>query len=215
MAGVINDGTPIFYTINDLAAHRGIPTFLPPSPRTVTPQSLDDVVPPSEPDAFSSLCSEYLTMLDKSSPELNLNAASGISNHSEEEAARAILSILRTGEPDCTLSLAHRELTDCDPPLDDSSTEPGGYLFSPMESPLDDFLSTPGLRNDDLYPDPVNPLIVEDTDLAHFDDTPLFDDAGLVDPPSSSAKSVVTSIFSTADLDDMYTISPTIPALGG
>jgi hypothetical protein len=184
---------PVFHNVNDLAAHHGIPVSLPPTPSTVTRRtsSLDEMTPSSENDAFSSLCSEYLTMLDNTSSELNLNAASNPAS-SDEQAAQAILSILRSG---------------------DSSAKQNEFLTSPMESPFDDFLSTPGLRNDDFSPDFTSPLIADGDDFgAQFHDTPLFDDVGLFEPPSSDKRATAT-LFPSVNLDSMYTISPATPSL--
>ena len=201
---------PVFHNVNDLAAHHGIPTFLPPTPRTVNRRNspLDDMIPSSENDAFSSLCSEYLTMLDHPAPEMNLNT--------DEQAAKAILSILQAGELNYhVLSLTHPEsLTDCGCPPGDSSAQ-SEYLTSPMESPFDDFLSTPGLRNEDFpSADFTSPLIVDSDDFgAPFQHTPLFDDVGLFEPPPSSDKRPASSLSSSLPLDAMYSVSPTTPAL--
>jgi hypothetical protein len=146
------------------------------------------MTPSSENDAFSSLCSEYLTMLDNSSPEVSLNPPTSL----DEEAAQAILSILRAG---------------------DSSTKQNEFLTSPMESPFDDFLPTPGLRNDEFGPDFTSPLIADGDEFTHFNDTPLFDDAGFFEPPSSSDKRASAHSFPSVSLENMYTISPATPAL--
>ena len=186
---------PVFHNVNDLAAHHGIPTFLPPTPRTVTrrtPSSMDDMTPTSDKDAFSPLCSEYLTMLDTTFPEISLDAASLPLSSSDEQAAQATLSILHPG---------------------DSSAKPSEFLTSSMESPFDDFLSTPGLRSDDFSPDFTSPLIADGDDFgAQFHHTPLFDDAGLFEPPPSD-KRAMASLFPSVNLDSMYTISPATPAL--
>jgi len=184
---------PVFHNVNDLAAHHGIPTFLPPTPRTVTRRSssLDEMTSSSENDAFSSLCSEYLTMLDNTTSEMSLNTASDPLNPSDEQAAQAILSFLRPGD----------------------SSKQNEFLTSPMESPFDDFLSTPGLRNGDFSPDFTSPLIADSDDFgAQFQDTPLFEDAGLFEPPSSD-KRATASLFPSVNLDGMYTFSPATPAL--
>jgi hypothetical protein len=144
------------------------------------------MTPSSENDTFSSLCSEYLTMLDSTS-EMGLDTAS------HEEAAQAILDIFQAG---------------------DSSAKPNEFLTSPMESPFDDFLSTPGLRNDDYASEFTSPLIADgDEFVGPFHNTPLFDDVGLFEPPSSSDKRVAPPLFPSVHLDDMYTISPATPAL--
>jgi len=144
------------------------------------------MTPTPENDAsFSSLCSEYLTMLDNTT-EMSLGTAS------PEEAAQAILNIFQAG---------------------DSSAKANEFLTSPMESPFDDFLSTPGLRNDDYASEFTSPLIADGDDFgAPYHNTPLFDDVGLFEPPSSSDKRVASHLF-PVHLDDMYTISPATPAL--
>jgi len=209
---------PVFNNVNDLAAHHGIPTFLPPAPRTANRRisSLDEMPPSSENDPFSSLCSEYLNMLDNPTSEMSLNTASLPQNSADEAAAQAILTILRAGKPDHVLSLTHWEsLTDCGcSPGDSSAQPPSEFLTSPMESPFDDFLSTPGLRNEDFPSDFTSPLIADGDDFgASFHDTPLFEDAGLFEPHSSSDKRAAPSLFPAVHLDSMYTLSPVTPAL--
>jgi hypothetical protein len=150
------------------------------------------MTPSPEDDPFSSLCSEYLTMLDNPTSEMSLNATSNPPTSSDDEAVQAILTIINAG---------------------DSSAKRNEFLTSPMESPFDDFLSTPGLRNDEFAPDFTSPLIADSDDFgAPFHNTPLFDDAGLFEPPSSG-KSAAASVFSAVTLDNMYTISPATPAL--
>ena len=202
---------PVFHNVNDLAAHHGISTFLPPPPRTVTRRSssLDEMTPSPENDPFSALCSEYLTMLNNPTSEMSLDVAS------HEEAAQAILSIFHAGKPRRALFMTqHDSLTHCGCPPGDSSAKPSEFLTSPMESPFDDFLSTPGLRNDDFASDFTSPLIADGDDFgAPYHNTPLFDDVGLFEPPPSSDKRVAPHLFSSVHLDDMYTISPATPAL--
>ena len=83
-----------------------------------------------------------------------------------------------------------------------------------MESPFNDFLRTPSPRNDDFAQDFVNPLILDDDDPgAPFHDTPLFEDAGLFEPHSTSDRRMTSPLFSAINLDDMYPISPATPAL--
>jgi hypothetical protein len=173
------------------------------------------MTPSTENDAFTSLCSEYLTMLDNPTAEISLNAPSHPPNSSDEEAAQAILSILRAGEPDHVPYLTHQEsLTDCGCPLGDSSAKQSEFLTSPMESPFDDFLSTPGLRNDDFTSDFTSPLIADGDDFgAPLHDTPLFGDAGLFDPLSSSDKRAAPLLFPAVNFDSMYTLSPATPAI--
>jgi hypothetical protein len=80
-----------------------------------------------------------------------------------------------------------------------------------MESPFDDFLSTPGLGNGGCPSDFTSPLIADGDDFgAPFHNTPLFDDAGLFEP---SDKRVAPSLFPSVHLDDMYTFSPATPGM--
>jgi len=96
---------------------------------------------------------------------------------------------------------------------DDSLAKQSEFLTSPMESPFDDFLSTPGLRSDDFAADSTSPLIADGDDFgAPFNDTPLFDDRGLFEPPSLD-KRAVASLFPAVNFDNMYTMSPATPAL--
>jgi hypothetical protein len=207
---------PVFHNVNDLAAHHGIPTFLPPAPRTVSrrPSSSDEMTPSTEDDAFSSLCSEYLTMLGNPTSEMSLNAAAHPPNSSDEQATQAILDLFRAGKPDHATHLTHPEsLTDCGCPLGDPAAKESDFLTSPMESPFDDFLSTPGLRNDGYASEFTSPLIADGDDFgAPYHNTPLFDDVGLFDPSSSSDKRAA-QLFPSVHLDNMYTISPATPAL--
>jgi len=82
-----------------------------------------------------------------------------------------------------------------------------------MESPFDDFLSTPGLRNEDFPSDFTSPLIADGDDFgAPFHNTPLFDDAGLFEPPLSD-KRAVPPHSSAMNFDNLYSVSPGTPAL--
>jgi hypothetical protein len=207
---------PVFHNVNDLAAHHGIPTFLPPTPRTVTQRSSSlDEMTSSENDTFSSLCSEYLTMLENPAPEMSPNAASHSLTSSDEQAAQVILSFLQAGELDRhVLYITPSEsFTNRGCPPGDSSRQ-SEYLTSPMESPFDDFLPTPGLRNEDFPTDLMSPLIADGDDFgAPYHNTPLFDDVGFFDPPSSSDKRAAHPLSSSINLDTMYSVSPSTPAL--
>lgn len=69
--------------------------------------SLDETDPSPENDPFSSLCSEYLAMLDNPTSKITRDPASLPPCSSNDEAARAILSILYAGEPTDVLVFAH------------------------------------------------------------------------------------------------------------
>ncbi|KAF9780929.1 hypothetical protein BJ322DRAFT_1163854 [Thelephora terrestris] len=96
----------------------------------------------------------------------------------------------------------------------DPQTKPSDdFLTSPMdESPFDDFLSTPALGGD--FQDFASPLIFESDDAgAPYHNTPLFDDLGLFEPPSSSDKRTAQHLSSAVDLHRMHTVCPGTPAL--
>ena len=110
-------------------------------------------------DLFSSLCSEHLTMLDNTFSEMSLNAAPYPPNSSDEKAAQAILSILRSSKQDRVFRLIQGLLTEC---------------------------TTPDLGNDDFALNFTTLLIAEDDDPGdRFHDTPMFDDAGLFESPTN------------------------------
>ena len=71
-----------------------------------------------------------------------------------------------------------------------------------MESPFDDFLSTPGLRNDEFASDFISPVIADGDFGADFHDTPLFDDVGLFEPPSSD-KHAALPLFKPTSIDNL------------
>jgi hypothetical protein len=149
------------------------------------------MTPSPENDPFSSLCSEYLTMLDHPTSEITHNPASIPPTPADDEAAQAILAILYAGDPQ----------------------NQSDYLTSPMESPFDDFLSTPALGGDQ-FSDFTSPLIMDGDDFgAPYHDTPLFGDAGLFEPHSSSDKRTAPPLPSNVNYDRMYTVSPGTPAL--
>lgn len=100
--------------------------------------------------------------------------------HAEQEAVQAIMDVIMQGD---------------------------GFLTSPMESPFDDFLPTPGQKHDDFGSEFTSPLIV-DNDGA-FEASPLFHNVGLFEsPPTKRPDSLFPPNF-----EGMYTISPATPAL--
>jgi hypothetical protein len=154
-------------------------------------------------------------MLENPASETSPDTVSHPLTSSDEQAAQAILSIFQAGEfHHHVLSMTHPEsLTHRGCPPGDSSRQ-SEYLTSPMESPFDDFLSTPGLRNEDFPADLFSPLIADGDDFgAAYQNTPLFDDAGFFEPASSSDKRPAPPLSSAINLDTMYSVSPSTPAL--
>ena len=83
-------------------------------------------------------------------------------------------------------------LTDrCGCPLGGSSEKPSEFLTSPMDSPFGDpfgdFPPIPSPRKGDYTSEFDSPLIADSDDFGvAYRNTPLFDDVGLFEPPSSS-----------------------------
>jgi len=101
----------------------------------------------------------------------------------DQEAVRAIMDVIMQGD---------------------------GFLTSPMESPFDDFLSTPGQKHDDFGSEFTSPLIVDNDGV--FEASPLFHNVGLFEPPPTKKPVEQHSLF-PPNFEGMYTISPATPAL--
>jgi hypothetical protein len=122
---------------------------------------------------------------DSVDPMVNDNRTTPQPSVPSEEAVQAIMDVLMQG---------------------------GGeeFLTSPMESPFDDFLSTPGQKHDDFGSEFTSPLIVDDNGTTF--DSPLFHDSGLFEP-SSNKIPTHDPFFRSFSNSDLYTISPMTPAL--
>ena len=152
---------------------------------------------------LSSLCSEYLNLLASSNPVV------GPDTSTASEAAEALLSMFQACKRYSALPPACQELlTNFVCPLANPSAGPSEFMPSPMETPFDDFLSTP--QYDDYGPGSIGPLIAECDDFyTPPHDIPLFYDACLFDPPSSSDGYIPPPHF----LDDMFPDPLPIPEL--
>jgi hypothetical protein len=85
------------------------------------------------------------------------------------------------------------------------------FLTSPMESPFDDFLSTPLQRMGDFdNHDLTSPLIVDDNSA--FDSSALFYNSSFFEPHCEKRHNSESSSLSTIS-DGLYMISPVTPAL--
>lgn len=148
------------------------------------------MLPSTETEDFSSLCTQYLNMLSQSSadPSVTVDEQSTISQPpasyiEQEQAVQAILDVMRQGD---------------------------GFLTSPMESPFEDFLSTPGQKYDGFGSEHTSPLII-DNDGA-FETSPLFHNVKLFESPPVKRPVVQDSLL-PPELERMYTISPATPGL--
>jgi hypothetical protein len=196
----------VFHSTSDLAAHHGIPQFLPPAPRTTPriPSAHEDPISPHslpEPESdFSDLCSNYLTMLSQTPLE---NAATG-----EPSLVSPVAAPIQDFEPETVHALM--EVLAASPEFRNPSDLLSEYMTSPFDSPFDDFLTTPGLGSDlgaDILTSPMM-----DFGSGDFRDLPLFSDVGL--DATESPKTAAPALISRPNFDDLYTMrSPSTPAL--
>ena len=95
------------------------------------------------------------------------------------------------------------------------------FLTSPMESPWDDFLTTPVVGSVDIGSEMfTSPVIADGDDFDSYDDRPLFGDplvlsAPVRDPPKADAAAPKAApLPPSANFDGLYTMpSPSTPAL--
>ncbi|KAI0357598.1 hypothetical protein OH77DRAFT_1399077 [Trametes cingulata] len=206
---------PVFTTTSALAAHHGIPQSLPPVPRTSKFASDSPAVPRSAPAPpvassstdldFSSLCSNYLTML-QTKPDTQTGAAQASASHElpDPDTLQAIMGVLQASAT---------------PDLHDFSE----FLTSPMDdSPFEDFLSTPAVPSADMSADLLtSPAIFDDGDsFPDYGGVPLFGGEGLglsqaaQNEKASAPHSMPPLPHLPFNLDGMYTMpSPTTPSL--
>jgi hypothetical protein len=194
--------TQLFPALPDLAAHYGIPQLLPPAPRTTprnssSPPSSNQT--PESVDTFQHMCSNYLNMLaQKSDDKLFGEAPSSMTEPTDafdspvDQAAQSVY--------DC---VAASPWFSPDYPMSE-------FLTSPVDdSPFDDMLPTPHLSSDML----TSPLLNDGGNDAELE---LF--GGLPSYPSYEEfvqKEPLSNILpgNGLDLDNLYPISPTTPAL--
>ncbi|KAI0667684.1 hypothetical protein C8Q78DRAFT_1196086 [Trametes maxima] len=220
---------PVFTSTSDLAAHHGIPQSLPPVPRTSRFAPLSPAVSrpaPAPPVAssstdidFSSLCSNYLTMLSSKPEETQTAPARASASHSlpDTDTVQAIMDVLQGMSP--AAAQQWRVLTPGFP----SSASPdfphdfNEFLTSPMEdTPFEEFLTTPALGSADMGADLLTSPAIYDVDSFDFESAPLFASGGLDFEAGESAKGPAAPPLSQSafNFDGMYTMpSPTTPSL--
>jgi len=139
----------VFNNVSDLAAHYGIPQFLPVAPRTIPRRTTDFEAASSSqqtetfvssPD-FANLCSNYLTMLSQ-------NPGDGGANDVLAEDTAPVASATEVTDADTIRSLM--DVLNATTPELQMSNDLNEYLTSPLiESPLDDdLLTTPAIGSD-------------------------------------------------------------------
>ncbi|KAF7966191.1 hypothetical protein HWV62_39720 [Athelia sp. TMB] len=227
--------TQVFHNTSDLAAHYGIPTFLPPAPRTI-PRRESHHTDLAESD-FQSICSNYLNMLssnpDTASTEDTAMAASVPTLDQEfppaqkqQEAVQELMDVFQGDSlSTCSCSACASPLT----PLSPASPEfsffneevMSDYLTSPLyDSTLDDeLLATPALGTDDsgagIYD---SPLMGDDWTTGYngslFNDAPYnFPHDIMPTKPAPPTAAPVTVSPATMELNSLWSISPSTPAL--
>lgn len=201
----------VFHSTSDLAAHYGIPTFLPPAPRT-TPRRVDTVEsltqPPPEPE-FANLCSNYLTMLSQNPGDTSMTEDPVVgSGHdstapvfppavTQEDAVQALMDVFQAS-PELHMASDFSE-----------------FLTSPYDdSPFDDdLLTTPAIGSVDMGADILTSPIMGDW-IGAYDDRPLFSDSfetlfPISKQPADPAP--VVTVSPSINPNEMWTISPHTP----
>jgi Basic region leucine zipper len=230
--------TQVFHRTSDLAAHYGIPTFLPPAPSTIPrrAQTTDShPQPPSQPE-FADICSNYLNMLAQKPGDNNMTEDPVmVSAHdstapvfppavTQEAAVQALMDVFQ-GDSHCPCTACAATLTPlsliiASPELQ-TMADFSEYLTSPFDdSPIDDdLLTTPAIGSGDLSG--VNIFtspIMDDWTVGGYidDDQPVFNpNFGTLFPvekqPADTPPMTVSP--STIDLNGMWTLSPQTPSL--
>ena len=224
---------PVFHSTSDLAAHYGIPTFLPPAPRTTPRRAEPTYEPPSEPE-FANLCSNYLTMLSQNPGDTSMTEDPVVgSGHdstvpvfppavTEEDAVQALMDVFQ-GDSSCPCTACAVALTPLSPltasPETQMASDFSDFLTSPYgDSPLDDeLLTTPAIGSVDMCADILTSPIMDDWSVGPYDERPLlFNDSFETLFPLSkhpAEPSPVVTVSPSIDLDGMWTLSPQTPFL--
>ncbi|KAI0754805.1 hypothetical protein C8Q80DRAFT_1216648 [Daedaleopsis nitida] len=203
---------PVFHSTSALAAHHGIPQSLPPVPRTSRfAQPTTPAPAPAPPVAssstsdfdFSSLCSNYLSMLSQKPEE----------TQSAPERAHTLQDLAT--DPDAVQAIM--DVIQASPEFQ-MANDFNDFLTSPMEdSPFEDFLTTPAIGSADMADMLTSPAIY-DVDSFPVMGGPLFGDglglSGALDTVKSSAPHPAAALPQPALFDDLYVMpSPTTPSL--
>ncbi|KIM81096.1 hypothetical protein PILCRDRAFT_821924 [Piloderma croceum F 1598] len=207
--------TQVFQSTSDLAAHYGIPTFLPPAPSTIprrahTAESHPQ--PSSEPE-FADLCSNYLNMLAQKPGDNNMTE-----NHLMVSAHDSTAPVF---PPAVTQEAAVQALMDvfqASPELP-TMADFSEYLTSPIDdSPIDDdLLTTPAIGSGDLSVDIFTSPIMNDWNVGGYidDDQSVYNsDFGTLFPVEKQhVDPTPMTVSPSIDLNGMWTLSPQTPSL--
>lgn len=211
--------TPVFNNISDLAAHYGIPQFLPLAPSTTPyrpePEEQSSILP-VEPFVHADLVSNYLNMLsqkpgDNDASDVHVEDTAPVTaSPSDVEVIKTLMDVFGSESfspaTDAWLTqhpAATPELT--------MSNDLNEYLTSPMiDSPLDDeLLTTPAFGSADNNADILTSPLLDDFGGDPYGELPsLFDDFGAHYPQSKTSES---HNLLPPNFDYMYQISPETP----
>ena len=212
----------VFNNISDLAAHYGIPQFLPCAPVTTPRRQLEHPSVPTQPvDDFSAapdfthLCSNYLTMLSRNAggeraPDVSEDTAPPAPSIqvTDAEAIQSLMDVLK-GELSASRALLRWWLIMgfiATPDLQ-ASNDLNEYLTSPLlDSPDDDLLTTPALGSADMSADILTSPLLDDYSGDSFEEfSPLFfSDPAIYEQHKPAPQ---------PEFDGMFKISPTTPLL--
>ncbi|KAJ7666074.1 hypothetical protein DFH06DRAFT_1185859 [Mycena polygramma] len=231
---------PVFPSTSDLAAHYGLPQHFPPPPRPVHRHSSNQS--PSKQSSpvfdFDSIRQNYLTMLSQKPTEPEPAAAETATIAPGDLASADTTATTMQAIHDLLASPEFRSLGDsfdpASPLFEDSGASPlfgdwsakedrnsfdvDAYLTSPMETPYDDFATSPADDSpfSDFLTTPVLPSASDEDmltgpligDGGYGDDMSLFGglSAYQYEEPAPAAPKLPST-------DQLYTISPGTPAL--
>lgn len=217
----------VFSNISDLAAHYGIPQFLPIAPRT-TPRRTDTEASSSQPTEsflaspdFANLCSNYLTML---SHQPGVNGANDVPTEgtapaptievSDADAVQSLLDVFNSSYPFlCGAGLNLPRFVTATPELQ-MSNDLNEFLTSPLiDSPFDDdLLTTPAVGSDmhaDIMTSPLMGDFGGNDSCGEF--PPLFDFDPMYEKPSQEESLLFPP---PQHFDTLYTLeSPNTPLI--
>ena len=180
----------VFNNISDLAAHYGIPQFLPVAPRTIPHRTTDSEAASSSqqtetfvssPD-FANLCSNYLTMLSQNPGDGGANdvptedtaPVAAATEVTDADAIRSLLDVLngslsfatyliKPDSPHCAATTPELQM----------SNDLNEYLTSPLiESPFDDDLLTTPAVGSDMHADVMTSPLMGDFGNDSFGEFP-------------------------------------------
>ncbi|KAH0826183.1 hypothetical protein J3R83DRAFT_5615 [Lanmaoa asiatica] len=217
----------VFNNISDLAAHYGIPQFLPVAPRT-TPRRTTDFEEEtsshqtetflSSPD-FTNLCSNYLTMLSQKPDDDGANvlptedtaAVAAATAVADAEAIRSLMDVLNGSLYFANYLIQSGLSSFAATPELQMTNDLNEYLTSPLiDSPLDDDLLTTPAVGSDMHADVMTSPLMGDFGNDSFGEFPSlfseFDDAmyqGSKPPPNEPPVHPHQPNF-----DTMYHIEP-------